>query len=96
MKLYRVSQPCSRNPQIQVPPRWWNGAWNRQGFDTNEKFFNLMQHMDISRGEVEVVFNVLSGENGAEVDYMEFCHSAEMDYMEFCHSERRKLLNSPL
>jgi len=43
-----------------------------QGFDTNETFWMLMQHFDISRSEVEVVFNVLSGGN-AEVNYMEFC-----------------------
>jgi len=42
------------------------------GFDKHDTFYKLMQHMDIARDEVEVVFNVLSGK-GTEVDYMEFC-----------------------
>lgn len=42
------------------------------GFDRQDTFFKLMEHMDIARDEVEVVFNVLSGK-GTDVDYMEFC-----------------------
>ena len=48
-----------------------------KGFDYNPKFGELMEFMDISREEVEVVFNVLAGQEAnnstVEIDYMEFC-----------------------
>ncbi|CAE7472753.1 Ca-alpha1D [Symbiodinium natans] len=43
------------------------------GFDINMHFKGLMEQMDITREDMETIFNVLDSNHSGEVDYVEFC-----------------------
>ena len=45
----------------------------RHGYDSVADFKRLMDHMDIKRDEMELIFNVLDADGSGNVSYLEFC-----------------------